>query len=455
MMAITPNLQTMTERAQGIYKLLTDGFDCVQAKKEAKTLYQEGLTHLQAEVESKAIIGDPLSPVMIKLSEVVSLETIQQCDSLHRSLGKVYRLFIELCWYQSVKNLERPLYTQTQEKIQAAAKDIQKVLLKKTEIAAEFEYACAKQAAKCFNVSESTWEKYAMRGIRMSSAAVDHNTLELLNGSLELFKDFEKSQFRSWYFECHSLRWKSTLVKGPLNFNKLVQPHIDECRSKGGRHATCLTIVFMEIIKNSETKPKLRDHLVRGDGSNPGLVHIVTWEHNGLEDMLRHPSEAYHRIARKADRFWQARQLAMKYLHKLAASKVKFISYRDDCIQAICGRIDTLKERHEKRFQHEKIHYQSMAKGLKKKLEELSGMEVELEDKIALLSEASRSSAEDEEKLKAALEAIDSIVKEKEEAKTLIKQADENFERIEQLEKMENDELKQLESLVPEEKKGQ
>ena len=91
----------IVEQAQKMSKALTEKYDTNSVLKNAEELYRKGTELVTLAVANrKQIFPDVVSPVVIELSDVVSLEKIQNETELHRVLSKTYRTFVEYTWYQ-------------------------------------------------------------------------------------------------------------------------------------------------------------------------------------------------------------------------------------------------------------------------------------------------------------------------------------------------------------------
>ena len=334
---MTITLKTITERAGAISDYIdtvnTGKFDIDKAREEAKQLYKDGHNLVKGELLQEPLIDQPITQLIKVMNHIFSIKGIYDHVPLQRILGKVYRIFIELRWHQSCRNEEKlPVLKDTRDDIIKNVKEVKSILIaREGVIDIQFELSCAKQSAKRLLIDRDVarkWLKgfkYLGHAISIGAAVVDMSASEAWNALKDLGKDIAKDCPRDWglwYDDVHNLSWIANKVKTVADFNLYIAPEITKCKDKGSKYSICLAMLFMSIIKNSETERDLKIAAFRGQNGQPGLKDMIEWKHSSsLEGYLKNPSELWHKVAGKVDRFWKTRMLVIKYLVKLSRCK--------------------------------------------------------------------------------------------------------------------------------------
>lgn len=374
----TATVRLMTESAQGIYKCLTDHFDTDQAKKKLKELYRNGIEVLQREFTRTSVLDSDVVPVMLELNKTVALETLHH-HFLHRKLCKVYRIFIEIVWIQCyLKGDEQPIWTKTRNRVREDSENILSVLPKRA-VEAEFEYACAREAAKCLSPSETFWFKYIGQAAAIAAAIKEMNVSDIWTALKPLIQDYKEDWIQGWYLDIQHLRWLSAIVTTVSAFKKAVtKEEINACIEQGGHSSTGLVLVFIGIIKNPHADPTLKDLVFHGDQDFCGLKRMIDLEHkHSLLDYLKHPTEIFRVIAQNPDRYWKTRTLAMQQLQRLA-SKQKYRRYSDESSALLRARLEKLSKKTSTPFQEERQQMRSMIQTVGRQIKELDSKEHDL-----------------------------------------------------------------------------
>ncbi|WP_075883638.1 hypothetical protein [Candidatus Protochlamydia sp. W-9] len=321
-------LQSLTEKAYSIHSCLKDGqFDHVQATQGADNLYQEGVQLAIAEVNLKPIFKDIVSPVICRLNEIVSLEDTQHLASFHRSLSKVYRLFIEITWYQCLCQGSLPTLNKTRDSIITNSRSIQSILPKK-EIGARFEYRCAEQAAKCLTVAKSIGKKFPDLVLNIGESAEKASFFGIIKGFQGLIKDARNDWVHEWYLYIHELRWLSTNIKTQEDFKNIIEVRLKNFHEQGKKYTVCLATIFVDLIKNKD--PKVSDH-VRMSAAE-GLADLF-----GLKVSIFENKKRYRKT----------RSLIMQSLEELAKDST-YEKYIRKILPTLIKAADTSKHKMEK-----------------------------------------------------------------------------------------------------------
>lgn len=393
--------EALKHKAQEISDQLTskDGKE-KDAVKNLKDLYGMGVQLAKAEASHKPLITDVLSEVMLILDEIAIDPKKQDRVLLHHSLCKVYRLFVELVWYRSWRLKNRPIWSENRDQMIEHADKLAKEVLKKSQPGVwelEFEYRTAEQAAKCLKPSENIWKNYIAPLLELIDAAKDQSIMGLWSGFRDLAKEAQKGWLKSWYLDVHVMRWQALRVTTIGDFKAIITPEISKCRENGERYAQCLAAIFMDIIKDKEKSDDLKSLAFRGDATQPGLIHIIEWEHQGtFQDYKNFPLEILRAMLRKADRFAKARFLAIDYLKKLAGLK-KFKSFHKESLQSIQLRKEKLKDKERNPYLEEKKKLTTLINQLENRLQSTKNNKLKVVGKLGKFSEKLRSTEDEKE----------------------------------------------------------
>ncbi|WP_213106659.1 hypothetical protein [Candidatus Protochlamydia amoebophila] len=328
-------LQSLTEGAYRIHSCLKDGqFDHIQATQEADNLYQEGVQLVIAEVNSNPIFKEIVSPVVCRLNEIVSLEDTQHLASFHRSLSKVYRLFIEITWYQCLRQGSLPTWNKTRDSIITNSRSIHSILPEK-EIGARFEYRCAEQAAKCLTVVKSIWKKYPNHILNIGESAEGSSFFGVIKGFQELNKDVKKDWLQAWYPYIHELRWLSTNIKTQKDFKNIIETRLKDFQDKGKKYTVCLALTFVDLIKN----PGVTEN-VRKLASEQLAKLFLLRDQDRLSTLTERALGKFPNVkllqktVKNEDRYWKTRSLIMQSLEKLVEDSA-YKEYIRDSIKSL------------------------------------------------------------------------------------------------------------------------
>ncbi|MBS0648937.1 MAG: hypothetical protein JSS10_06925 [Verrucomicrobia bacterium] len=441
----TATVRLMTETAQDIYKCLTKHFDTDQAKKKLRELYRNGIEILQREFTRTSLLDSDVVPIMLELNKTVALETLHH-HFLHRKLCKVYRIFIEIVWIQCyLKGDEQPIWTKTKNRIREDSENILSVLPKRA-VEAEFEYACAREAAKCLSPSEAFWFKYISQAAAIAAAIKAMDISDIWIALKPLIQDYKEDWIQGWYLDIQHLRWLATIATTVSAFNKTVsKEEIKACIEQGGHCSVGIVLVFIEIIKNPHAEPALKDLVFHGNQDFCGLKHMIDLEHkHGILDYLKHPTEILRAVARNPDRYWKTRTLAMQQLQRLA-SKQKYHRYKDESSALLRARLEKLNKKTSAPFQEEKQQMQSMVQILGQQIKELNSREHDLmwgggfkgSHYKRNPTEASGLSEEEVSQYRASMEAraekLEEIQKDKQIASNRLKEIEEGLNQVESI----------------------
>ncbi|CAF22780.1 hypothetical protein [Candidatus Protochlamydia amoebophila] len=371
------DLQSITEGAYRIYGCLTDGqFNYKKAIQESNNLYQEGVQLAIAEVNTKPIIEEIVSPVVCTLNDIVSLGSTQHLVSFHQSLSKTYRIFIELTWYRCWCQGSLPTLNETRDTIMENSKRILSVLPKK-EIGARFEYRCAEQAAKCLVPVKSIWKKFCNHLLNIGESAEGVSFFGVIKGFQELNKDVKKDWLQAWYPYIHELRWLSANIKTQEDFENIIETKLEEFQEKGKKYTVCLALIFVDLIKNPEVTENVRKLAAKGLADLFLLKdqdRLSTLTEFALEKFPQ--VKLFQKTVKNEDRYWKTRSLIMQSLEELSKDDA-----HKDYIQ------DTLKSL--VKVQNESIHIEEkneIQKSLKILKEDHEEFQKAIEEDLAILA---------------------------------------------------------------------
>lgn len=386
MALIAASISSATVGANQLKTLLTgNSFDVKTAKSIAKRLYQDGIQFVQGELANHPPEGEAIS-VVTALAEVVSLPSIQLNFSLHKALSKAYRIFIELTWHRCFE-----------QKLKVFS-DTRKILIENSEKlianlpadrqAVKFEYECAKQAAKVLTPAQGFWEKYITIGLSMAHGVKtgDTGAVSSIPGVLLGFKELLKSAgsdwVEGWYPDIYALRWSSTRVKTPDDFNKILVPQFNTYREKGEEYTLCFAVIFRELAKSDgELRSVAIGH----------LIQLLTLEDNESLPKLCMELSLVQKIAKKIDIYWETRSLTILYLGKLG-QKPKYSLYRHQMIEAL----ESLSRK--TKYSKEQTQVHQTAQEIRKQLNTLAVTVIEKEDELSTIVIPSQGGDQDKQR---------------------------------------------------------
>jgi len=322
----TITLQSVMEQAQLVHRSLSERFDMVTAKENTNDLYQIGIKLVHAEAENTPYFKDIVSPVVIELNKVVTLNTLQHQREIHLPLSKAHRVFSDLIWFQCSKQRSLPVFTETRDELISATKKITKTF--PGEVYLKFEYSCARQAAKCLTPSENIWNKYIDHALEIGSNAESLSFFGTLKSAKDLLAEAEKDWVKEWYPDVQYLRWVSIQVKNKSDFETIIEPQVNPFGEKGKKRSICLAVVCIELIEKQgvsiEVKEKAVDCLIelykREDTDRMSRflnrVEKSAEKHKMVRLLLN--KAMMKKMIEKEDRYYLTRKLIISYIEEIA-----------------------------------------------------------------------------------------------------------------------------------------
>ncbi len=373
-----PTIQSMTKWAREAHEAITgqEGLIRDKAQRALETLYSQGMRVVRAEVEGtplpEFVKDTTVYAVLQDLDTLVSFEGIQHETSLQRTLSKVYRLFTDLTWAQCWRQVQRPVWTETRDRIIANADRMLKVA---TSEEMRFEYRCAEQGAKCLTPADSEWLPFAESAFKMLKGAAEKSPGDVYEGLKGVMKWFVKNLVHDWYMKTWDVRWLVAQANTVEEFQtktiqKVFTQYIEEGMDRGNEYAQGIVMIFMDALRRQEATTELKDRLFFGNGAFPGMLSLLETEKVGtLNEFLHHPIGVW------VDRFKKARRLSMEFLTELAATQPR---YRQKSIAALKSRLDYLTPQTRPRYRQEKLQNQQALFQLQDQIQDLARREEEL-----------------------------------------------------------------------------
>lgn len=356
-----PTLQGMTELAQELYRGLTEKFDTDGSIEKAHKLYQQGRELIQGEIQEKPVIKEIVSPVVITLSTVLSLDTIQHQYRLCHHLSKTYRIFMELSWYQCWRQQEIETYNSTRDALINTAEKVA-TILPPDQIATKFELRCAEQGARCLFPAESVWKTILGSLASAAEAVVGVNAPSFFSAIKEIFIQCAGRLVDSWYLQIYPWRWQSELITTVQEFESLITPAvIQKCLDEGHKHAVCLTMLFMNIIKKNPQGGPLGLLAFNGNGKRIGLVHLLNYRNTDTFTL-----ERLGQVFGKPDRFGSSRLLTLQYLLRMS-KKDKYKAYKEASNKALVLRKEEWNKKSQKQSQEDLGYYTYLRSSLEER----------------------------------------------------------------------------------------
>lgn len=352
-----PTIQTTTEKAQKALKVVTEGFDEEAAKQLLTALYADGIQSIKAELQGKSLFPDTANPVMDYLSQMVSLETLQNQTDLHRALSKTYRVFVELTWYQAWHKGEEttdiPIFPATKDKAIKCSVDMIEILAKRHNAPeVEFEYRMAQEAAKLLMPSESIWAKFLESATKTVSGIATLNFEEVWEGLKSIKSEVDKEGVEEWYFDTFFMRWAFVNVHKPKDLklpmiHAILKNSVKKCMEEGREYAQGFLMCLMDILEDPDADPQLKEIAIVGNADLPGIISL--FEKDDASAIVTFCNKiGMDLFAQKFDRFQDARFLAQSFLKKIATDP-KFSAYKEKSCAALSSRNISLQQ-HKKGF---------------------------------------------------------------------------------------------------------
>lgn len=364
MAAVT--LQGAIEKTRQMRNMIGEQKSVEDTRRLAHEIYHDMIEMVAAELQGKSLIHDerPPHPILKSLHKILEDTSYQGYLELQRSFSKIFRVVVELSWYQSwrlgIDNKHEKILVDSAFKkdLVDISSTIKKILRARRNVTgARFEFRCAKEAAKRLEPSTELWKKYTLHVINLSAAGADRSAGAIWAALKPLIEDISQDcplGWYLWYQKVHILRWESTLVRTLKDFEEKIVPKIAACREEGGNFSLCLAIVFIELIRRPNVDLEVKRRAFKE------LIELTHWERReNLKEYIKHPSEITHKLMRKADRFWETREVALRFLSKLATStkdkyKEKYSEYRADSLSAIRTRSEELSNKKSEAYAEEK-----------------------------------------------------------------------------------------------------
>ncbi|NGX43620.1 MAG: hypothetical protein K940chlam7_01918 [Chlamydiae bacterium] len=396
----TVTMDGMRITSKAMHDALTaNPISVTEAKNKAEQLYMEGLSLIEREVASNPWPDGIVTWITTDLDEIISMTKVQHEDPFLYVLRKTYRVFAELTWYQCWHDQRRPTYPKTRESIFKNAKTILENLPPEmkidegqlvSSIGVRFDLRCIQQAAICLHPNDSIWKKYNI-AITAGIAAAGLNVSSMYKVLKQLGTTVKRDWVATWYIDIWNLRWLSTNITTLVAFEDRIAPEISKCLEKGGKYTICLTMIFIDILKNPHADQLLKDRVFYGTEGQRGLKSLVHLERNyNLAFFGREQIEKWVANMRKADRYWKTRHLAMEHLFTFAKDDAS--PYRKASIQSLSSRSDLVRATKERRYEKEKTTYVQKARELDVMVRPFIESRRALEDEYVTLEESTRGS---------------------------------------------------------------
>jgi len=268
------------------------------------------------------------SSIVVKLNTVFAefAEMNQNNNKLHRVLSKVYRIFVELMWFQCQLNGVTPTYSKTkQDIIQLSDKMISG--LGKDEIQAKFNYRCAQEAAKHLNPpTQEIIQKYMGDLFALAGAIADNSIPAFISAFFQLAQDIDQDWARDWYKDVHCMNWMIIPLKTIPSLEIDIISTIDgfkwgnkELRTKDRQYTICLAIISTKFIQHPNADQALKHK------SHELLNTLLRLKEKGLKSKMltsiaqqtNHTPNIIITIAESQDKFFKTRRFAEQCLAKI------------------------------------------------------------------------------------------------------------------------------------------
>ncbi|WP_213105331.1 hypothetical protein [Candidatus Protochlamydia amoebophila] len=433
------SLQSVTEGAYRINSCLTEGrFDYKKAKQEASSLYQEGLKLLIAEINKKPIIKKNVFPVVCVLNDILSLEIVQHTEALHKSLSKVYRIFIEITSFQYYHQGTLKISNKTRDAMIGNSTAMLS-LLPENEIGVRFEYRCAEQATKCLKVVKSALKRYSGHLLDIGESTEGTSFFGILKGSKGFLKEAKKDWVHEWYPPVLELRWISAGIKKQADFKDIIEVRLKNFQEKGKEYTICLATIFVDLIKNKD--PEVSNNVRMLAANNLANLFLCKDEDRVSKTVntvlkILPDTKVVQNVVKNEDRYWNTRILIMQSLLKLVKDRTL-----SEYIQIILPSLDEVQMATNHKLEKRKI--QKILMQLENRIEEYQ--EIIEEDKAIL--EANKEEQRDEEDIQELEAKLKNDEKEKQETEIYLDKINLAEKALDELHKEEADYLNRLKTI--------
>jgi hypothetical protein len=439
-MTMTISFDIIKQRTLEINNLL-ERLDTKSAEQEAQQLYQEGIQLVAMEASGKPIANGDALLIAHKLNDVIATNGIEHQLPFLRAISKVYRIFLELTWTYSWRQNQMPVHTDTRDKIlQSADRMITLLEGHQAEIETQFEYRCAKQAAKCLTPSEKIWNKYLDHLLNLGEAAQGLSVFGIIKAFKTLVIDTGKDWIQGWYPDVQQLRWLSTRIRTVQDFNDIIVSELPRFKEKGGKYTLCLATIFMELIQNPIVEEGVKTRAATGFAD---LFRLE--DRDRVSRFLNHalkkvPIKPVKEAAKKEDCYLLTRALILEYIEKLVKEGRYPHLNLQECVRTLVT------------AQKQTVH-ESERKAIQLKLHELGREKAEIqkfikETKEYLESTRGESRAGEEEEIQQAKEELQKAVEDQESIEQKFRTLESIEPAFEEVYREEQERLAKIESLL-------
>jgi len=306
--------------------------DAKRAVEELKLLYHDGKILTNTIITTGILpagIQDfgTLTTVVVNLNKVFTAvaEHHQSNNKLHRVLSKVYRIFVELMWFQCQINDNSPILPDTKQEITVL---LQKMAdgLGKNEIQAKFNYRCALEAAKHLNPPSQVFiQKYTGDIFAIAGAIAEKSVSNFAKAFLQLAIDIDQDWVRDWYKDVHCINWIIVPLKTIPSVELDIITSIEgfnlerhKLRTKDSQYTIGLAIISKKFIQHPKADPDLKKK------SLELLAILFRLKEKGLKTKVlasihqkNYTPELISTIAESQDKFFKTRRFTEQCFNKI------------------------------------------------------------------------------------------------------------------------------------------
>ncbi|MGR3912017.1 MAG: hypothetical protein QRY71_01735 [Candidatus Rhabdochlamydia sp.] len=253
-------IQELHNTIKALCHLLTENQEAFN--KGLEKLYQKGADLIDREVTNRSFTPMDLTQIFTQLDQTLPWGPIKLQDSIHKTLAKTYRIFLELTWYRAC--LERRSISLKMTKNLQLIVSGSAGALPITHLSTCFEYKCFQQAAKLLRRSETLLSHYTQEPPLLETSFI--NVTESLKNTAHKIGSVWA---HSWYLPVHQLRWRAETIRSLNDFNQIIAPIQSYFQEQGYFFTLCLATVYADLIKNPQIIDEVKVAAAKG------LTHLA------------------------------------------------------------------------------------------------------------------------------------------------------------------------------------
>jgi len=248
---------------------------------------------------------------------------------LHRVLSKVYRIFVELMWFQCQLNGDGLTSSDTKQDIFVLTHKMASIL-GKNEIQSKFNYLCAQEAAKHLTPpNEDIIRKYTGNLFALAESLSEQSIFSFATAFLKLAQDIDQDWARDWYKDVHFMNWiiipLKTVPSLDIAFVETILAinlGIKDLRTKNRQYTICLAHILTKFLLHPRADQEVRKK------SLEQLAILLNLKEKGLRTKVLNAIKQHYTpqliisIAENQDQYLKTRRFARQCLEKISRNPI-------------------------------------------------------------------------------------------------------------------------------------